>query len=86
MNIKKSSDVRGSKIACINYQMCPACFGCRAYDSRDEECIECKKLDNIRGKNYNICNKKLHEEWKINKLITKTQINMKNISFKNGGE
>ena len=36
-NIKQPSSVRGVKIACINYQMCPACYGCRAYDYRDPE-------------------------------------------------
>ena len=45
MNVKQPSSVRGSKIACINYQMCPACYGCRAYDSRDEDCRICKAED-----------------------------------------
>ena len=86
MNIKQASLVRGNKIACINYQMCPVCYGCRAYDSRDEDCIICKNEDAKRGKKYNLCNKELHEEWKINKLITKTTINIDNIQFENGGE
>lgn len=79
--VKQPSSVRGSKIACINFQMCPACYGCRAYDSRDEDCRICKAEDAERGKRYNLCNKELHEEWKINKLITKTKIELPNITF-----
>lgn len=74
--IKQPSSVRGIKISCINYQMCPVCYGCRAYDFRDPDCIECKAEDDLMGKNYNLCKKELHEEWKINKLITKTIINL----------
>lgn len=86
-NIKQPSDVRGNQIHCINYQMCPVCYGCRAYDSRDIECIECKTQDDIRGKKYHICNKELHEPWKINKLITKNKILLdKNTIFENKGE
>jgi hypothetical protein len=86
MNVKQPASVRGNKIACINYQMCPACYGCRAYDSRDEDCRVCKAEDAKRGKRYNLCNKELHEEWKINKLITKTKIELPEVTFINGGE
>ena len=86
MNVKQPASVRGNKIACINYQMCPACYGCRAYDSRDEDCRVCKEEDAKRGKRYNLCNKELHEEWKINKLITKTKIELPEVTFVNGGE
>ena len=78
-NIKQPSSVRGNKIYCINYQQCPLCYGCRAYDSRDPECYECKLEDDNRGKNYNICNKELHEGWKINKIITKNKIILDNL-------
>lgn len=71
--IKQASSVRGSKIVCINYQMCPVCYGCRSYDARDPECKICKDLDTNIGRNYHICNKELHESWKINKLITKNK-------------
>lgn len=86
MNVKQPASVRGNKIACINYQMCPACYGCRAYDSRDEDCRICKAEDAKRGKRYNLCNKELHEEWKINKLITKTKIELPEVTFIDGGE
>lgn len=86
MNVKQPASVRGNKIACINYQMCPACYGCRAYDSRDEDCRICKAEDAKRGKRYNLCNKELHEEWKINKLITKTKIELPKVTFVDGGK
>lgn len=60
-NQKQYSSVRGNQIHCINYQGCPLCYGCRAYDSRDPECLECKIADDKMGKKYNICNKDLHE-------------------------
>lgn len=50
MNVKQPSSVRGNKIACINYQMCPACYGCRAYDSRDEDCRICQAEDTQKEK------------------------------------
>ena len=86
MNVKQPASVRGNKIACINYQMCPACYGCRAYDSRDEDCRICKAEDAKRGKRYNLCNKELHEEWKINKLLTKTKLELPNVTFVDGGK
>ena len=86
MNVKQPASVRGNKIACINYQMCPACYGCRAYDSRDEDCRICKAEDAKRGKRYNLCNKELHEGWKINKLITKTKIELPKVTFVDGGK
>lgn len=60
-NQKQYSSVRGNQIYCINYQGCPLCYGCRAYDSRDPECYNCKLADDKMGKKYNICNKELHE-------------------------
>ena len=60
-NQKQYSSVRGNQIKCINYQGCPLCYGCRAYDSRDPECRECKLVNKQKSKIYNICNTKLHE-------------------------
>lgn len=73
---KQFSSVRGNRTRCINFTGCPLCYGCRAYDSRDPECVECKLEDTQRGRFYNICNKKLHETWKINKIISKNKINI----------
>lgn len=82
--MKQPADVRGNKIACINYQMCPLCYGCRAYDSRDAECNECQQADAQRGRYFNICNKELHEEWKVNKIISKNTVEIPYIKFENG--
>ena len=85
-NVKQSSSVRGNKEHCINYAACPICYGCRAYDSRDPDCQECRQEDELRGKKYNICNKDLHESWKVNKLISKNKIKIdETINFISGG-
>ena len=69
---KQPNLVRGNQIQCINFQMCPICYGCRAYDSRLEDCRDCfsEGIDNS-SRNYNVCNTDLHESWKINKMTTK---------------
>lgn len=84
--MKQPADVRGNKIGCINYQMCPLCYGCRAYDSRDIECSECQQADAQRGRYFNVCNKELHEEWKVNKIITKNVVEVPFIEFENGSK
>ena len=90
---KQPNMVKGNKIQCLNFQMCPICYGCRAYDSRLEECEECFK-EGIDGsnRNYNVCNTNLHESWKLNQMITKHAVEFseeEEISFssqKNGGK
>lgn len=80
---KQANQVRGNKINCINYQMCPICYGCRAFDNRDEDCIICMtEGDNSGNRNFNVCNTKLHEAWKVNNMISKNKIELKGeISF-----
>ena len=73
---KQPNKVRGNIIQCVNFQMCPLCYGCRNYDSRLEECQECWE-DGIRSgqnRNYNVCNTKLHESWKVNRMVCKNTI------------
>lgn len=74
---KQPNQVRGNRIGCINFQMCPACYGCRAYDSRDPECLICEEEGKGSKRNFNVCNKNIHESWKINKLITKNKVEFK---------
>ena len=85
---KQPNKVRGNIIQCVNFQMCPLCYGCRNYDSRLEECQECWK-DGIRPsekRNYNVCNTDLHESWKVNRMICKNTIEVdKNTELINGG-
>lgn len=85
MNIKQPNQVRGNKIRCINFQMCPVCYGCRSFDSRDPECLICQKEGSGQKRNFNVCDTKLHESWKINKLINKNIIKIDKVEFKNGG-
>lgn len=72
---KQPNQVRGNRIGCINFQMCPLCYGCRAFDSRDPECRTCELTGHDGSKrNFNICNKNLHEEWKVNKMVCKNKV------------
>ena len=85
---KQPNKVRGNIIQCVNFQMCPLCYGCRNYDSRLEECQECWE-DGIRPgekRIYNVCNTDLHESWKINRMIGKNTIEVdKNTELISGG-
>ena len=85
---KQPNKVRGNIIQCVNFQMCPLCYGCRNYDSRLEECQECFE-DGIRPgekRNYNVCNTDLHESWKVNRMICKNTIKIdKNTELINRG-
>lgn len=74
---KQPNNVRGNQIGCINFQQCPVCFGCRAYDDRYEECRECYEqgIDGTQ-RNFNVCNKELHESWKVNVMITKHTVEL----------
>lgn len=87
MNQKQPNQVRGNKIGCINYQMCPLCYGCRNYNSNDPDCVICKQ-EGVDGtkRNFNVCDTNLHEAWKINNIITKNTITVnEHIEFRNGG-
>lgn len=74
--IKQANQVRGNKIGCINYQMCTVCYGCRGYDERDLECVLCMIEGEDPKRNFNVCNTKLHESWKLNKMATKIPIGL----------
>lgn len=67
---KKPSHVKGVRDRCINFQMCPLCFGCRAYSSHDLKCRECKE----ENEKQNICNTELHKSDIINKMVSKSII------------
>ena len=86
-NIKKVSEVRGNRINCPNFQICPICFGCRAFDSRDPECLICFEEGDIGGRrNFNVCDKKTHRDDLVNKMITKTVYKVDEpINFNNYG-
>lgn len=67
---KTVHDTRGSLIKCVNFQMCPLCYGCRRYSSIDPDCIICLQ----QNKKMNICNKDLHRDDLAAKMITKDTI------------
>lgn len=76
---KQPNQVRGNKIGCINYQMCPVCYGCRAYDNRDEDCVICfAEGKDGSNRNFNVCNTQLHESWKINNMVTRNKVHVEN--------
>lgn len=75
--VKTPNQVRGNLTACINYQMCPLCFGCRAFDGRDPNCVECKEDGNDGTKrNFNVCNKDLHTTYAINMMMSRHSIDI----------
>ena len=75
---KLPNQVKGNRIGCINYQMCPICYGCRAYDDNDEDCVICfAEGKDGSNRNFNVCNTKLHESWKINNMVTRNKIDIK---------
>jgi hypothetical protein len=77
---KQPRDVLGSKNGCINFSMCPLCYGCRNYRYEDESCEECLQ----DGKKKNICNTEKHQSELIAKFITRNKIELKgDINFKN---
>lgn len=73
---KNQNSSCGRKYNCINFQMCPLCYGCRRYNSTDPICQIC-----IGDKKTNICNKELHRDEVTASMITKNNIKLENISF-----
>lgn len=67
---KTKNDARGAQINCVNFQLCPFCYGCRNFRSDDMECQECKRLNAKK----NICNIEKHKEDIITKMIIKPKI------------
>ena len=72
MSNKTKNDARGAQINCINFQLCPFCYGCRNYRSDDLECQICK-TENAKK---NICNVEKHKESLISKMIIKPKIEL----------
>lgn len=88
MNQKQPNQVRGNRVQCINFSMCPLCYGCRSFNPRDPECVICKE-DGVDGskRNFNVCDTNLHEAWKINNIVTKNSIEINDtVTFMNGGK
>lgn len=79
MKAKQPNMVRGNRINCPNFVMCPLCYGCRSYSSHDLNCRECEK----ENKKKNICNIELHKSDVVAKFITRNKIEIEeSITFK----
>jgi hypothetical protein len=75
---KTPSSSRGAQIRCVNFIMCPLCYGCRNYRSDDPECENC-----LKDKKFNICNTDKHQPHLIASFISRSQIQIKgDIQFK----
>jgi hypothetical protein len=68
---KTPNDVLGVRKQCINYQMCPICYGCRNYRHDDPDCKNCAK-----DAKKNLCNTNSHRPELIDRMITKNVISM----------
>lgn len=72
--LKNRNDAYG--INCINFELCPICYGCRNMDERDKDCLICK-----RKHPDNVCNRKKHKDYVIGKAVTKQSVEVSNESI-----
>ena len=75
MKSKRPEDVRGVRISCPNYEMCPLCYGCRAFNSKFVKCQTCK----LENEKQNICNTEKHQSYLLDGFIKKEIINLDGI-------
>lgn len=54
---KTRHSVWGAQHGCVNYQECPLCYGCRAYDSSYVKCQHCAE-----DMKKNVCDRKKHTD------------------------
>lgn len=67
--MKTKYDTLGYQRSCVNYDPCPLCWGCRAYDPSYKKCEMCET-----DAKQNICNKKKHTPQLLAKMIRRTTI------------
>ena len=67
--MKTKYDTLGYQHSCVNYDPCPLCWGCRAYDPSYKKCKMCET--DIK---QNICNKQKHTPKVLAKMIRRTTI------------
>ena len=65
--MKKPSDVLGYQMDCPDFDQCPFCYGCRAYDEKYIKCRRC-----AQNKKKNTCNTQRHRPDAIAKMLTRT--------------
>lgn len=70
---KTHHDVLGWQMNCLNYTMCPLCYGCRAYNPSYAKCQRCTADGK---KKFNVCNTELHTEKNLSLMITREVIDL----------
>lgn len=79
---KQPNHVLGFKERCPKFIQCPICYGCRSYSTHDIDCEKCAV-----NKKRDVCNKELHRDDLIEKLISKDVIKMKEpVTFMSAGK
>lgn len=74
---KQPNHVLGFREKCPKFVQCPICYGCRSYSSHDIDCEKC-----TINRKRDICNKDLHRDDLIDKLISKNSIEFEeNVTF-----
>ena len=69
--MKTEHDTWGYQHNCVNYDPCPLCYGCRAYDPSWHKCRHCE--DDLKN---NICNKQRHTVKLLNRMIGRRKLNV----------
>ena len=67
---KNKNDVIGYKIQCPEFNQCPICYGCRAYDPSNERCVKLCNSSKHR------CNTARHKADLLSKMLSKNTVNI----------
>ena len=70
MKRKNPNDVRGRRINCPDFEMCPLCYGCRAFNPRFAKCHACKE----ENQKFNLCKTERHRPDLLEKMIRRERI------------
>lgn len=68
---KNRNSSRGAQLECINFEMCPLCYGCRNCNPDLTCCQEC-----LKDPKLNICNVKSHKTHLISRMVKKQTIDL----------
>lgn len=71
--LKNRNESKGAKDNCINFELCPLCYGCRNFNNSYLKCQKCKE-DNEN----NICKTNKHKTKLVAKMIKKQCVEIKN--------
>lgn len=68
----------GAKNDCLNFELCPLCFGCRNAKKDDFACSNC-----YEDEKYNICNTSLHKPHLVSKMIIQQKVKLEDTDGNN---